>query len=85
MKQKLNDINEVWKAIDQGKKVFWVSDAHQLTVEDSAIEWRERLGYEIPFSNRDGKCLRVTRMSNWFGSLLLSNEINSLYVKNEEL
>lgn len=79
--KKLQNIEQIWTAIDAGQVVYWSSDAYELTIEETNIEWRQRLGFEIPFSNRDGKCLRVTCMSNYFGSLLNENEINSLYVK----
>ncbi len=79
---KIKTVEQVWSLIDQGKTVCCVNDAYQLTVEDTLIDWRKRNGYEIPFSNRDGKCLRVTCVSNWFGSLLLESELKNLYVKD---
>jgi hypothetical protein len=74
-------IEEVWAAIDKGLTVYWASDAYQLTIEESNLEWRRRQGFAVPFSNRGEKCLRVTCMSNWFGSLLDANELNRLYTK----
>lgn len=74
-------IDQVWNAIDQGKTVCWCSDIYQITIEESNLEWRQNSGFDVPFSNRNGKCLRVTCMSNWFGSLLDKNELNNLYIK----
>lgn len=74
-------IEQVWQAIDEGKTVYWSSDAYQLTIEPVNREWRERNGFDLPFSTRGEECLRVTCMSNWFGSLLLENEMSNLYLK----
>jgi hypothetical protein len=79
--KKFKNIQQIWAAIDAGQAVYWASDAYQLTIEETNVEYRQRMGWDLPFSNRDGKCLRVTCMSNWFGSLLLEKEINQLYTK----
>jgi hypothetical protein len=74
-------IDQVWNALDQGLTVCWASKAYEITIESSEIEWRQRQNFAIPFSNRDGKCLRVTCVSNWFGSLLCENELSNLFLK----
>lgn len=74
-------LDQVWAAIDAGKTVYWSNKAYALTVEDSMLQWRQDNGFEVPFSNRDGKCLRVTRISNYFGSLLLEFEIKKLFTE----
>lgn len=76
-----NTIDEVWSAIDAGKTVYWGSDAYQLTLEPVKRDWREKNGFKIPFSTRGETCLRVTCMSNWFGSLLEPSELGKLYIK----
>lgn len=78
---KFQTIEQVWQALDQGLTVCWSSDAYELTIEETRLEWRQRNGFEIPFSNRGEKCLRVTCVSNWFGSLLLPSELPKLYIK----
>lgn len=79
--RQFTNIEQVWSAIDRGLIIYWSSDAYQLTIEDSMLDWRKRQGFNIPFSNRDDKCLRVTCMSNWFGSLLTQDELSQLYTK----
>lgn len=74
-------IGQVWAAIDAGKTVYWASDAYQLTLEPSNLEWRARCKFAVPFSNRGETSLRVTCTSNWFGSLLTENELGQLYTK----
>lgn len=80
-KIKLKNLDQVWMAMDDGKTVYWTSDAYKLIVVPSDLSWREHNGFEVPFSNRCGHSLRVTCISNYFGSLLLENEIPQLYVK----
>lgn len=78
---KFKNIDQVWEALDQGKIVYWKNESYQLTIEPVQREWRERQGFGIPWTTRGESCLRVTCMSNWFGSLLETNELNSLYTK----
>ncbi len=84
LRYQFKTISEVWAAIDAGKTVYWASDAYALTIEhesDDMKAWRVRHGYPIPVSARGDKVLRVTCISNYFGSLLDSSEISSLYTK----
>jgi len=74
-------LKQVWAAIDAGKTIYWTNKAYALTVEDSMLQWRQEQGFKVPFSNRDGKCLRVTCVSNYFGSLLLESDIKKLFTK----
>ena len=80
--RQFKDLNQVWAAIDQGLTVYWSNDAYQLTIENAhSEEYRLRMGWDKTFSQRDDKALRVTCMSNYFGSFLGANEISSLYTK----
>lgn len=45
------------------------------------LDWRKEQRFEVPFSNRDGKSLRVTCVSNYFGSLLSEADLNQLFIK----
>lgn len=81
MKNQFKSIDEVWKAIDAGQTVYWMNDSYQLTIEDSNLDWRQGHGFAAPFSNRNDKCLRITCISNWFGSLLDRSELGQLYTK----
>lgn len=85
MKTQFTSINQVWAAIDAGKTVHWASTAYTLTVEDSMLDWRKQQGFEVPFSNRNGQCLRVTCTENYFGSLLLESELPKLFELTETL
>lgn len=78
---KFSNIDQVWEAIQQGKTVYWSSKAYALTVEPVNREWRQRCGFEIPFSARGESCLRVTCISNYFGSLLEPHELGKLFVE----
>lgn len=81
--RQFHNIEQVWKAIDESKTIYWANKAYKLTVESSALDWRQENGYSIPFSNKDGLCLRVTCISNYFGSLLCEDDLGSLFVESE--
>ena len=75
MKTKLKrfkTIKAVWKALDEGKEVFWVNSLYHVTVEPAK-----------PHNNletlRNGQLLRVTCKDNYFGSLLTASELGKLY------
>lgn len=77
-------IEQVWDAIDRGETVYWSNKSYALTIEDSELAWRKKQGFKIPFSNRNGKCLRVTCTSNYFGSLLEPKELSNLFTETKE-
>lgn len=81
MKNQFKTIEQVWNALDQNKTIYWSSDAYALTIESSRLDWRKERGLNIPISNRDGKCIRVTCTANYFGSLLEPSELIHLYTK----
>lgn len=66
-------IEQVWNAIEQGQTVYWVNESYKLTIETALLENH--------FSNKNGKCLRVTYISNWFGSILDKSELPKLFTK----
>lgn len=67
-------IKDVWTAIDQGKEVFWGNTSYHITIEDAYPT------YKGP-ALRGGKILRVTCISNYFGSALCESEVTSLFTK----
>ena len=77
--KRFKDINEVWNAIESGQDVYWSNQSYKLTIEPVNREWRQAQGFAIPFSAKGEFCLRVTCISNWFGSLLLEDEIKALF------
>lgn len=72
MKNQFKTIDEVWTAIDNGETVYWRNESYQLTIENARPNFKA-------FTIRNDKCLRVTCMSNWFGSLLEEKEITNLF------
>lgn len=75
-------IQDVWSAVDKGLPVYWSNDAYQLTIEDAKVGTSECREYWLNhFTFRDGKLLRVTCTSNWFGSLLNESDLSRLYTK----
>lgn len=85
MTKQFKTLDQVWNAIDQGLTVYWASDAYQLTIETVDPDYRIRMGWGPTFSQRDTKALRVTCISNWFGSFLDPNELGNLYVKSPKV
>lgn len=80
--KQFNSIDQVWATIDSGKTIYWKTKAFVLTVEDSNLDWRKENGFVIPFSNRDGKSLRVTSVKTYaFGSLLTEKDIQGLFTE----
>lgn len=82
MRNQFNTISEVWEAINQGKTVYWSNKAYKLTIEDNnafPAEFVARMGWDKHFTMQDNKLLRVTCISNWFGSLLTENELSKLF------
>ncbi len=74
------NIREVWETLDQGITIYWSSTAYKLTVEDIRTGRPEDKEYwNRHFSFRNGKVLRVTYISNWYGSLLNESEIKFLF------
>lgn len=73
--KKYSNLNEVWQAMDKGLIIYWHNTSYQLTKEIDPVP-EKRL-----YSQRDGFNLRVTCLSNWFGSRLTPECINDLYSK----
>lgn len=73
-KGEFKTIDQVWDAIESGQEVFWSNESYHLTVEDAQ-------DYNPDFTKRNGKVLRVTCISNYFGSLLCENELSNLFIK----
>jgi len=66
-------IEQVWQAIDEGKKVYWHHEGYQVLVDNDSCP-EKKLS-----SNRGEKCLRVTCLRNWFGSRLDERELGQLF------
>lgn len=68
-------LQDLWNDIEAGVKVYWSNESYQVLVQNDPVSCKDM------FSHKDGKMLRVTCMSNWFGSRLDKNEITSCYRK----
>lgn len=66
---------QVWQAIDKGQTLIWCHDSYEVMV------WNDPVPQKDLFSHRDGKMLRVTCVSNDFGSRLTQADISCLKVK----
>lgn len=80
---KFKTLDDIWAAIENGKTVYWQNRCYKLTVEDSQLQWRKENGMPIPWTNKNGRCLRVTCTKNYFGSLLLESEVKNLFTVGE--
>lgn len=71
-------IEKIWKAIEQGKTVIWSSEAYEVhPVLSNGTK------YSKP-SEKGKYALRVTCISNWFGSLLHEEEIKACKILNRK-
>lgn len=84
MKKQIKDLSHLWSLIESGVTVFWCNESYAITVEDSMLQWRTDNGFSAPWSNKNGRCLRVTCTSNYFGSLLDEKDVSGLFYKQEE-
>lgn len=69
MTQKFKTIQDVQDAIDRGEKVYWSNKSYQVT-EQVDVDGKKRL--------------RVTCLSNWFGSYLEHRELADLFTDGDE-
>ena len=78
--KKFKNIEEVWAAIDNGNVVYWHNESYKLTVEEANLKHRIELGWGPTFSQRGDEALRVTCISNWFGSFLCEKDLADLFL-----
>ena len=79
---KFTTIEHVWSAIDQGRTVYWTNTSYKIYIEEI---YNERVSeyQKSHHTHRDGKCLSVRCISNYFGSLLSESEIKNLFTTEE--
>ncbi len=68
-----SNIEQVWKALDEGIKVFWNNPLYEVWVVRDPVPEKEL------YSERNGQMLRITCAENGFGSRLDEQELNKLY------
>jgi hypothetical protein len=62
-------IEEIYKDLNKGIKVYWSNESYQVFIEDDPCPEKNM------FSHNKGKMLRVTCVSNWFGSRITETDI----------
>lgn len=72
--KKYNNIDEIWKDIDRGHKVYWKQENYQVMVTDPTGDNKYS-----NFSLHNGKCLRLECTYNGFGGLIDPREVEDCY------
>ena len=75
MKNEFKTMNDVWMAIYSGKTIYWSSMSYRVLVSEDPCPEKKMS------SNRGVHSLRVTCMSNWFGSRLDESELGALFTE----
>ena len=70
----MKNIKQVWEAIEKGQNVYWHHKGYKVTLE---------LANDLTdsFSVKGKHCLRVTCLSNWFGSIIVPSDLPDLFVE----
>lgn len=68
-------IDKIYELLSQGKKVYWVNKAYIVHIVDDPCPEKNM------FSHRDGKMLRVTCESNYFGSRITEKCLGSVFIE----
>ncbi len=74
-KIKMTSYDDIWNALAEGKTVHWASDAYKIYIEAIAMKEHGR------YTSKHGCTLTARCISNYFGSLLLPEEIKQCYIK----
>ena len=68
-------IQEIHTALEKGKTVNWENSLYELKY----VDCDENNPYgKVSFKN--GKSIRITCVSNWFGSLMTEKDIEKCYI-----
>ncbi len=73
-------IEQIWNAINDGLEVNWGHGGYYV----HAIDYDRGLNESSSLSLRDGKALRVTCKSNYFGSLISECDLSKCYINKGE-
>ena len=77
-------IEQVWKALDEGKTVYWKNEGYKVFIEDISRPGSDAGKFQIAhFSHRNGKMLAVRYISNYFGSIIHESDLSNLFVKGQ--
>jgi len=67
-------IQQIHEALDKGKDVQWENELYKVHEVKSELNNYSKLSY------RDGKALRVTCKSNYFGSLISESDLDKITI-----
>ena len=67
-------IKEIHTELENGKTVNWENSLYELKYVDC-----EESNPYGKFSFKNGKAIRITCISNWFGSLMTENDLKKCY------
>lgn len=74
MKTKYMTLDEIRNDLDKGIEIFWANDSYKVHYVDVF----ENIN---PYSVKNNKAIRITCISNYFGSLIDEKEIKCCYSK----
>lgn len=72
------NIEEIHEALESGKTVNWGNSLYELHYVDASEENK----YAKP-TFKNGKAIRITCITNYFGSLLSESEFNKCFIKKD--
>jgi hypothetical protein len=85
---KFETVEQVWKAIDEGKTIYWGNTAYKVYVEENIGNEDQKNCAPRAFSRRiDSKgdnVLSVRCIENYFGSVISPNCLGSLFLKESK-
>lgn len=70
---KFKTLDDIRAALDAGKTVYWSNKAYTAHYVDASANHN-------PYSVKDGKAIRVSCTSNYFGSLISESDIYNCFV-----
>jgi hypothetical protein len=71
-------IEKIHEALESGKTVNWVNPLYELRYVNES----EENEYTKP-TLKNGKAIRITCVTNYFGSLLRESEFNKCFIKKD--
>jgi len=70
-------VNEIWKALEQNKKVYWNNKLYKVHSEKV-----ESINKYNSLSLKNGYALRITCISNYFGGWIAESELKDVFIDN---
>ena len=70
----MNTLNDIRDALDRGLEVCWGNESYE-------VHYVDQFEHCNDYSLKDGKLIRITCKSNYFGSLINESDIGSCFLK----